>query len=235
MNMIDIREAAKTNGISRMYLVKRMLLDIVYPNRCPFCNEIIPFDEFHCKGCGLFFSPAPEKWEYGFLDGLTAFTVYDTVSRAFISKIKRESNGYAISAAAYMIAKGFINEDHTASLDCITCVPMRRKAVRKRGYNQTELISKELSGIIGLPFVHLLKKNRDTMEQKKLGAEGRKNNVRNAFSLVSKRYDILGKNILIVDDVTTTGSTLSEIAGTLKAAGAGKVYAAVFAKTPRKK
>ncbi|MBD5081284.1 MAG: ComF family protein [Ruminococcaceae bacterium] len=234
MNTINIKEAAKTNGISRMYFVKRWLLDLVYPNRCPFCNEIIPFDEYHCDSCGLFFSPAPEKWKYGFLDGLTAFTVYDTVSRAFISKIKRESNGYAISAAAYMIAKGLINEDHTASLDCITYVPMRRKAVRKRGYNQTKLMAKELSGILGLPYADLLKKNRDTAEQKKLGAEGRKNNVKDAFSFTSKHCDIAGKNILIIDDVTTTGSTLSEIARTLKAAGADKVYAAVFAKTPRK-
>lgn len=228
---MDIREAAKTNGISRMYLVKRWLLDFVYPNRCPFCSKIIPFDEYYCNSCGIFFSPSPEKWEYGFLDGLTAFTVYDDVSRAFISEIKSKSNGYAISTAAYMIAKNLIEEDHTASLDCVTYVPMRRKDIQKRGYNQTKLLAKEVSGVLGLPFVPLLKKNKDTMEQKKLGAEGRKKNVKDAFSFAPKRYNITGKNILIVDDVSTTGSTLSENARALKSAGAGKVYAAVFAKT----
>ncbi len=228
---MDIREAAKTNGISRVYLIKRLLLDFVYPNRCPFCGKIIPFDEYYCKGCGVFFSPSPEKWEYGFLDSLTTFTTYDTVSRAFVSEIKSKSNGYAISAAAYMIAKTLIEEDFTADLDCITCVPMRRKDVQKRGYNQTKLLAKEVSGLLGLPFVPLLKKNRDTMEQKKLSAEERKKNVKDAFSLASKRYDLTGKNILIIDDVCTTGSTLSESARALKSAGADKVFAAVFAKT----
>ena len=228
---MNIREAAKTNGISRMYLIKRWLLDFVYPNCCPFCNKIIPFDEYYCNSCGIFFSPSPKKWEYGFLDGLTAFTVYDTVSRAFILEIKSKSNGYAISAAAYMIAKSLIEEDFTANVDFITYVPMRKRDIQKRGYNQTKLLAKEVSGILGLPFVTLLKKNRDTMEQKKLSAEERKKNVKDAFSLASKRCDITSKNILIIDDVCTTGSTLSESARVLKSAGAGKVFAAVFAKT----
>ena len=50
--MEDFKAAAKINGISRMYLLKRWLLDFAYPNRCPFCDKIIPFDEYYCAGCG---------------------------------------------------------------------------------------------------------------------------------------------------------------------------------------
>lgn len=229
--MEDFKAAAKINGISRMYLLKRWLLDFAYPNRCPFCDKIIPFDEYYCAGCGSFFSAPPEKEELEFLNGLTAFTSYDTVSRAFVAELKSNNNGYALSAAAYMIFKRLIEEDFIADLDCITCVPMRRKDIQKRGYNQTKLLAKEISGLLGLPFVPLLKKTKDTLEQKSLSAEGRKVNVKGAFSVASKHYDLNGKNILIIDDVCTTGSTLSENARTLKSAGAGRVFAAVFAKT----
>lgn len=229
--MRDIKEVSKINGISKKYLLKRWLLDFFYPNRCPFCDKIIPYDEYYCSGCGGFFSSPPEKEEYSFLDGLTAFTSYDTVSRAFVAEMKNNSNGYALSAAAYMIFKRLIEEDFIADVDYITCVPMRRKDIQKRGYNQTKLLAKEISGLLGLPFVPLLKKTKDTLEQKKLGAEERRKNVKGAFSVASKRYNLTGKNILIIDDVSTTGSTLSENARTLKSAGAGRVTAAVFAKT----
>ena len=122
-------------------------------------------------------------------------------------------------------------EDFIADLDCITCVPMRRKNIQKRGYNQTKLLAKEISGLLGLPFVPLLKKTKDTLEQKSLSAEGRRVNVKGAFSVASKHYDLNGKNILIIDDVCTTGSTLSENARTLKSAGASRVFAAVIEKT----
>lgn len=229
--MSDIKKNVKKSGVSRAYLLKRWLLDFFYPNRCPFCDKIIPYDEYYCSGCGGFFSSPPEKEGHSFLDGLTAYTSYDTVSRAFVSEMKDNSNGYALSAAAYMIFKMLTEEDYIADVDCITCIPMRRKDIQKRGYNQTKLLAKEISGLLGLPFVPLLKKTKDTLEQKKLSAEERKKNIKGAFSLASKRYDPTGKNILIIDDVCTTGSTLSENARTLKSAGAGRVTAAVFAKT----
>lgn len=229
--MDELKEAAEINGISRLYLLKRWLLDLAYPNRCPFCDKIISFDEYFCSCCGKGFSLPPKKEKYSNLDDLIAFTCYDIVSRPFVSEMKNNNNGYALSAAAYMIFKSLIEEDFISGVDYITCVPMRRKDINKRGYNQTKILAKEISGLLGLPFVPLLKKTKDTLEQKKLNAEERKENVKGVFSISSKRYDLTGKNILIIDDVCTTGSTLSENAGVLKSAGANSVTAAVFAKT----
>lgn len=231
--MEGFRRTDKINGISRIYLLKRWLLDFAYPNRCPFCDKIISFDEYHCSGCGSFFAPPPQQEAPELLDGFTAFTSYDIVSRAFVSKIKNENNGYAISAAAYMIYKR-IKEEGAVDYDYITYVPMRKRDIFKRGYNQTKILAKELSGLLGLKFVTLLKKNKDTLEQKKLSAKERKENVKGVFSAASKGLDLTGRRILILDDVCTTGSTLSECAKALRSAGADYVAAAVFAKTQLK-
>lgn len=216
---------------SKAYMVKRWLLDFIYPNRCPFCDTIIPFDEYFCDGCGEGFSPPPKKEEHIYLDDLVAVTSYDTVSRPFVMEMKNNNNGYALSAASDMIFKRLEQEDLLPCIDVITFIPMRKKDLRKRGYNQTKIIAKEVSEISRLPCERLIEKIKDTAEQKKLSAEERKENVKGVFSYYSKRYDIKGKNVLIIDDVCTTGSTLSEAAKILKESGAQKVVAAVFAKT----
>lgn len=227
--MGSLKNPSVINEITRRYLFKRWFLDFVYPNRCPFCGEIISFDEYHCNGCGGFFSSPPQKEEHLFLDDLIAFTKYDIVSKSFVAEMKNNNNGYALSAAAYYIYKRLVEEN--AETDIITCIPMRKKDIYKRGYNQTKILAKELSGITGLPYVSLLKKTKDTSEQKNLDAKERKENIKGAFSLSSRSVDLVGKHILIIDDVCTTGSTLTEAARVLKDAGADKVTAAVFAKT----
>ena len=88
----------------------------------------------------------------------------------------------------------------------------------------------EISGLSGIRCTWLLKKVKATAEQKKLGAADRRTNVAGAFALRS-RADIKGRRVLVIDDVSTTGSTLSEAARALKAGGAAEVYGAVFAKT----
>ena len=114
--------------------------------------------------------------------------------------------------------------------DVILFVPMTAADKRKRGYNQTELIAKELHYILEKPCLNALVKVRETRSQKSLNENERRENVKNAFS-VKNPEKLKGKNVLVIDDVCTTGSTLSEAARAIKAAGAGKVYAAAFAKT----
>lgn len=216
---------------SKVYLIKRWLLDFVYPNRCPFCDTIIPFDEYFCSGCGEAFTPPPKKEEHPYLDDLVAVTSYDSVSRPFVMEMKNNNNGYALSAASSMIFKRIEQEELLSDVDVITFIPMRKRDIRKRGYNQTKLIAKEISGLSRLPCRRLIDKIKDTEEQKKLSAEERRKNVKGVFSYCSNQYDIKGKNVLIIDDVCTTGSTLSEAARILRDEGAKKVFAAVFAKT----
>lgn len=107
---------------------------------------------------------------------------------------------------------------------------MRKKDIYKRGYNQCRLIANEVAQLTDKPCVGFLKKIRDTKPQKTLKASERVLNVKDAFCCLNEKI-AKGRSILIVDDISTTGSTLSEAAKTLKKAGAETVGAAVFAKT----
>ena len=214
----------------RAYLHKRFILDLIYPNRCPFCNSYIPYDKYYCTRCRDNLSPPPEHDEFTEIDFFTAVTKYDKFSIPLINEMKKESNGYALSAAAFMIFQSLASEKLLSAIDIITYVPMRRKDKLKRGYNQTAIIARELAQLAEKPCTALLKKVRDTSQQKTLSAADRRKNVKNAFAHKS-RHNIQGKTVLIIDDVCTTGSTLSEAAAKLKYAGAEKVIASVFAKT----
>lgn len=214
----------------KLYLLKRLLLDLLYPNRCPFCNTIIPFDEYYCTECSDKLSLPPEHEIYPYIDCFAAATSYDSVSIPLVGEMKRKGNGYALSAAAFCIFDKLASVEEMEKIDIITFVPMRKKDIYKRGYNQSYEMAKELSGLAGAPCRTLLVKTKNTLEQKNLGEADRRKNLNNAFKFRG-RMDLKGKTILVVDDVCTTGSTLSEAARTLKTAGADKIIAAVFAKT----
>lgn len=214
----------------RAYLHKRFILDLIYPNRCPFCDSYIPYDEYYCTRCREHLSPPPEHDDFADIDFFTAVTEYDKFSIPLINEMKKESNGYALSAAAFMIFQSLAAAKLLNAIDIVTYVPMRRKDKLKRGYNQTAIIARELAQLAEKPCAALLKKVRDTSQQKTLGAVDRRKNVKDAFAHKS-RHNIQGKTVLIIDDVCTTGSTLNEAAGKLKGAGAEKVIASVFAKT----
>lgn len=218
--------------MNKAYLYKRLALDLIYPNRCPFCDNYIPFDEYYCTDCGNRLSPPPEYDEYANIDGFTAVTAYDDYSIPFINMMKKESSGYALSAAAFMIFQSVASSELLDSIDVITYVPMRRRDKLRRGYNQTAIMAHELAQLAEKPCIPLLKKVRDTLQQKTLGVADRRKNVKGAFAYKS-RLNLSGKSVLLIDDICTTGSTLNEAAAKLKAAGAASVAAAVFAKTKK--
>ena len=111
---------------------------------------------------------------------------------------------------------------------------MTREEQRKRGYNLVKLIAKEIHYLLDIPCVGALSKIKKTQKQKALLSAERKVNVVNAFKAVDK-VNLKGKCVLVVDDLCTTGATLSEAARALKDGGAEKVIAASFAKTKRDK
>ena len=228
-----MRDLPNGSTRTRAYLVKRLLLDLFYPNRCPFCDEIIPFDECFCKLCGGKLSKPPMITDISGLDGFAAATVYDSVSIPFVSEMKKRNNGYALSGAAFKIYERLLKTDILSEVDVVTYVPMDKKGIYKRGYNQTKIMAAEIAGLSGIPCAGLLKKIKATEEQKKLGAEDRRTNVAGAFALFDK-VNVKDKIVLVIDDVSATGSTLSEAARALKAGGAVKVFGAVFAKTKLK-
>lgn len=109
-------------------------------------------------------------------------------------------------------------------VDLITFVPMTERAEKRRGYNQSRLLAEELSRRSGVPLYAGVVKRKETGAQKTLGRAEREKNLERCFH-VNDRKGVKGKNILIIDDILTTGATVSELADTLKRAQAGRLFA----------
>ena len=185
-----------------------------YPSRCPYCFEIIEKDEYACKKCiedmpvcgvfqgvkGGYRCCAPFVYDGKFKNALLLF------------KFKRKKQ-YAKAFARVMyeqIQKSYPNY----VFDYITYVPMHRKDKRSRGFNQSQLLAKELSKLMNIGCFPTLIKIKRTKPQHKLEGHDRLTNLKGAFKIVDKSL-IKGRKILIIDDVVTTGSTLSECSKTL--------------------
>jgi len=113
--------------------------------------------------------------------------------------------------------------------DVMVPVPLHPARQRERGFNQASLLSKLLSVRTSIPCRPLLKRVRYTTTQTALDRAERMENLHNAFRL-RKNADVRGLRVLLIDDVLTTGSTLSECARVLKRAGATSVHAATAAR-----
>lgn len=124
---------------------------------------------------------------------------------------------------------GLLIELDIPDSDVIIPVPMTKRSLLKRGFNQSLLIAKEVSIKKGIPLdIDSLQKPKETLPQVGLGAEERVKNIKNAFSV---KGDLKGKRVLLVDDVMTTGATLRECSKTLLKAGAIDVKGLVLART----
>ena len=115
-------------------------------------------------------------------------------------------------------------------VDLIAPVPLHKVRKRERCFNQSELLTQEISELMNWKHKpHLILRNRFTKTQTKLDRKDRQKNVSGAFTLNIK-FDIQGKNILLVDDVFTTGATVNSISSLLKNNGAAKVYVLTIAR-----
>ncbi|MDE7234504.1 MAG: double zinc ribbon domain-containing protein [Ruminiclostridium sp.] len=209
----------------------RYLIHFVYPNRCPGCNAIIEYTHgAFCKKCARELIPYEKEFAVPDTDGFAAFCVYGGLAKKVLLHFKHDSCGNMDYAFACGIFEALCSRALGGEVDVITYIPMLRSDLEKRGYNQARLIARELRFLLKAPCAELLEKCRETREQKSLDGGERRSNVRGAFHVIDSEA-VQGRSILLVDDLCTTGSTLSEAAKTLKEAGASKVIAAVYAKT----
>lgn len=113
--------------------------------------------------------------------------------------------------------------------DLVVAVPLSPQRLQKRGYNQAALVARPLAWMLGVPYAkRLVKKVRDTVSQVGLSIEMRKQNMTGAFRVDGT--GAAGKEVLVVDDVLTTGATLDAVAHALKEAGAKKVIGLVVSR-----
>lgn len=209
--------------------LKKDALSIVFPNRCPFCGRVIEAQKLYCNLCyrNLPFAPyiltPPEN--------VAEFLVccrYCGIVRKAVLRYKFGNVIYPAEVFAVMMSERM--KKMNVSADIITAVPSSRKSVMNRGFSCAAVIAREISRITGIPFVKALRAKSGKIEQKKLSAKQRAENAKHSFCF-NKKTSVNGKNVLLVDDVVTTGSTIKETARILLENGAAQVIACVFAKT----
>lgn len=112
------------------------------------------------------------------------------------------------------------NRDAFSDYSYIVPVPVSKERLMERGYNQSEILAEYISGALDIPLYKALKRTKHSAPQSTVKNSMRAANVRGAYEVIE---DVAGKNIILFDDICTTGSTVTECAKTLHKAGAGKI------------
>jgi ComF family protein len=212
---------------------KELIFDLIFPKFCFCCKRE---GNFLCQDCFsvLEISTSHEKLKTQYLEDLYFPVNYKNflVKRLIqnfkypplIRELKKE--------LAIIIVSHFLSLDKKPDFSdfVLVPIPLDGKKLKWRGFNQTEEIARELSRLLKIPLmVDCLIKIRVTKDQVELSEKERLENVKGAF-FVKNKEKIKGKNLLLVDDVFTTGATMKEAARVLKEAGAKKIVGIVVAK-----
>ncbi|MDR2192134.1 MAG: ComF family protein [Endomicrobium sp.] len=156
--------------------------------------------------------------------------LYKGALRKLILKFKYLDRAFLAKDFGAQMANKFKELPFYDKTDCIIPVPLNIIRRIKRGYNQAEVLSREISKLSGIPvFSNILYRKKMTKPQFQLSKEERAKNIKNSF-LVKNGELTRKKNILLVDDIVTTGATVSACAAVLKKFGAKKVYALSLAR-----
>jgi len=231
-------------GVSSLLSVAwRRTLDLVFPPRCVGCRS---FGSFLCSHCLAMMPRAqpprcPVCWMPGagdvcgrcrsqpFAFGAARCPfVYDGAAREAIHALKYRG----VSTVAEVMARAMAEclEEWAPQAAALVPVPLTGGRRRSRGYNQSEMLARELSRLSGLPVVAdvLLRRRGAPPQARAVDEAARRANVADAFTV--RQRDPLAGPLLLVDDVMTSGATLDACARTLRRAGHGPVYALTFAR-----
>lgn len=209
---------------------------------CATCQETVELRTIYecCKICGKL----PRAGERGFMycsscmkhppafDMARSATIYDGAIRDMILSLKYNQGTFLVRELVRLVEGCVLAAYSDEQIDAICPVPLFPVKERERGYNQSALIAKELSKRLKLPYMpQILERVRHTDTQTKLNLEARRENVAGAFISPEAEADyVYGRNILLVDDVFTTGATSSECAAVLKRNRAGRVIVVSIAR-----
>ena len=228
----------------------RLLLEILYPGRCPVCDGILALGEgyihkdcagslkrvgpHYCMKCGrpvlkeeaVYCSFCKEE-KHDFDRGVSVYMykgdMKNSVYRFKYANRQEYARYYGRELAAAIAARRDMRD-----AQLIVPVPLHPDKLLKRGFNQAELLGEEISSLLKIPMdAELVRRVRATRAQKELGAYERRKNLKKAFKI--GQNDVKLNTVIVVDDIFTTGSTIDEVARVLKEAGAKRVYAATLA------
>lgn len=196
-------------------------LDLLFPPHCVGCERV---GSFFCSHCRATITPAEER-SIRYLDGMVACGEFAGPLRDAIHALKYDGVR-RIAADLAALLSGAV--DDSWLVDVIVPVPLHTSRKNERGYNQAELIAQELGTVIGARVdANSLQRVRATESQVGLTAGERLRNVEDAFAVRSGA--LAGRGVLLLDDVLTTGATLTACAKALRDAGVATVYGAAVA------
>ncbi|MBR5944492.1 MAG: ComF family protein [Lachnospiraceae bacterium] len=224
-------------------VVLGLLIDLVYPRRCPVCDKVLrpgalihkdcepklkPVTDKYCMKCGRFMGDDENEYcydcrerEHNFDKGRTVFEYQDVAKAIYKLKYsgRREYAEYFGKKAAEILK----NELKEWDADAIIPVPIHKNRMRSRGYNQAYEFAKTLGKYAGIRVDNkLIKRIEDTKPLKFLNPAERQNNLKKAFKIGGN--DVKLSKIIVVDDIYTTGSTIDTVARVLKENGVRSVY-----------
>ncbi len=221
------------------------VLDLLYPPRCPLCGQVRPFGagaacekclkkvewvrEPACMKCG---KPVEyEETEYcrdcvrlpkSYVRGFPVFVYREAVQEAVTAMKYQNQRAYADFFADCMMAR-YGETLGRLGIDGLVPVPIHRNRRRRRGYNQAQVLAQCLGRRMGCRvYPDYLRRIRDTEPQKELNDRQRLENIKSAFKIGENRIKL--KQVLLVDDIYTTGATVEACTRVLLAAGVEKVY-----------
>ena len=208
-----------------------MLLDIIYPPVCGICDKINK--KSLCKKCEIKIKPYQineiKKIKNKSFDYQIKILKYENIIRDKIINYKFNEKAYLYKTFAKIILKNKKIYGFLKKYDIIMCVPMHIKKKMLRGYNQSELIAKELAKKLQIEkqFNNLVK-IKDTKKQSTLTKEQRKINLKNAFQIKNSEK-VKTKKVILFDDIYTTGSTVEECSKVLKRVGVSSIAVVTLA------
>lgn len=238
------------------YIIKNFLLDLIFPKFCVDCakegdwlcqgcqKEILPVKTQVCPDCGIISQNGKFCHDHQKPHGLSGIIVAayyeEGPTKELIHNFKYNHILELKEILGDLLVKAL--KDNIGAIQgetIITAVPLHFLRRSQRGYNQSELLAEVVVEKInenrpkaGQPWVenfNILKKIRRTKPQVKFSGKKRRKNLQNSFKF-NKNFNVLGRTIILVDDVTTTGTTLNECAQVLRAAGARRVWGLVIAR-----
>lgn len=206
------------------------LLDLLFPPRCVFCRKFLKRGEKSvCPRCEATLPYANGAERHGdFFTVCVSPLYYEGDVRESILRYKfHEATGYAKTYGRLMA--DCVREKLSGRWDLISWVPLSRERYRERGYDQAMLLALACALELGDVAVSTLEKFKNVEKQSKIGsAEKRRANISGVYRVTDPEL-ITDKRILLIDDIITTGATLSECARTLRDAGAREVLCAAIA------
>ena len=230
--------------------LKEYVLDLLFPPRCLHCqthisgtekeswlchaceNHVVIYTTLFCSVCG---ARLPENMKICHKNKaylLAAATKYDGPIRSVIRQFKYSGWPSLSQKIGRYLGKYIKNSGLSAKNHVVIPIPLHPERLRERGFNQAELLSVEIAELLELKINgEVLARTKKTSAQAELkDHEKRKSNVAGAFE-VKNPEQISGKNLILVDDVFTSGATMNEAVRVLREAGARKIIAFVIAKT----